>query len=125
MHTELVDGTIIPSKDNPRMVLCRINEVFNLWFELGYMPYTKNNYPSKNKEWLDKGFYVDFIYEGLDQIRVWFYTLMLLNVALFDKTDSNNIIVNGLVLARDRKNMSKPLKNYPDPNLVINQYGAN
>jgi len=88
------------------------------------MPYAQKHYPFENKESFEKGFPADFIAEGLDQTRGWFYTLMVLSTALFDEPAMKNLIVNGLVLAADGKKMSKRLKNYPDPTLVINKYGA-
>eukprot|EP00560_Eucampia_antarctica_P004551 CAMPEP_0197833640 /NCGR_PEP_ID=MMETSP1437-20131217/19651_1 /TAXON_ID=49252 ORGANISM="Eucampia antarctica, Strain CCMP1452" /NCGR_SAMPLE_ID=MMETSP1437 /ASSEMBLY_ACC=CAM_ASM_001096 /LENGTH=1171 /DNA_ID=CAMNT_0043437819 /DNA_START=90 /DNA_END=3602 /DNA_ORIENTATION=+ len=124
LHRETVDQITIPSKKNPGQVLKRIDEVFDCWFESGSMPYAQKHYPFENKEKFEKGFPADFIAEGLDQTRGWFYTLMVLSTALFDKPAFKNLIVNGLVLAGDGKKMSKRLKNYPDPNLVIDKYGA-
>lgn len=106
----------------------RIPEVFDCWFESGAMPYASNHYPFEN---LDKfnpekgiGFPADFIAEGLDQTRGWFYTSLVLATALFNKTSYKNVIVNGLILAEDGRKMSKSLKNYPDPVFVLNKYGA-
>jgi len=124
LHREIVDSITIPSKQNPGTVLRRVDEVFDCWFESGSMPYAQKHYPFENKEKFEKTFPADFIAEGLDQTRGWFYTLMVLATALFDKPAFQNLIVNGLVLASDGKKMSKRLKNYPDPNIVINKYGA-
>lgn len=124
LHKDVVDHVTIPSKKNPGQVLRRVDEVFDCWFESGSMPYAQVHYPFENKEKFEKGFPADFIAEGLDQTRGWFYTLMVLSTALFDKPAFKNLIVNGLVLAGDGKKMSKRLKNYPDPNDVINKYGA-
>lgn len=124
LHRETVDKIEIPSKNNPGTVLKRIDEVFDCWFESGSMPYAQRHYPFENKEKFEKGFPADFIAEGLDQTRGWFYTLMVLSTALFDKPAMKNLIVNGLVLAADGKKMSKRLKNYPDPKIVIDKYGA-
>eukprot|EP00520_Triparma_pacifica_P017464 CAMPEP_0118664162 /NCGR_PEP_ID=MMETSP0785-20121206/17844_1 /TAXON_ID=91992 /ORGANISM="Bolidomonas pacifica, Strain CCMP 1866" /LENGTH=1166 /DNA_ID=CAMNT_0006558007 /DNA_START=14 /DNA_END=3514 /DNA_ORIENTATION=- len=124
LHRETVDKVEIPSKKNPGTVLKRIDEVFDCWFESGSMPYAQKHYPFENAEQFQDGFPADFIAEGLDQTRGWFYTLMVLSTALFDKPPFKNLIVNGLVLASDGKKMSKRLKNYPDPTLVINKYGA-
>eukprot|EP00548_Thalassiothrix_antarctica_P003064 CAMPEP_0194147160 /NCGR_PEP_ID=MMETSP0152-20130528/22553_1 /TAXON_ID=1049557 /ORGANISM="Thalassiothrix antarctica, Strain L6-D1" /LENGTH=1139 /DNA_ID=CAMNT_0038847859 /DNA_START=121 /DNA_END=3537 /DNA_ORIENTATION=+ len=123
LHRETVDKVTITSKKSGN-VLRRIDEVFDCWFESGSMPYAQLHYPFENKERFEKGFPADFIAEGLDQTRGWFYTLMVLSTALFDKPAFKNLIVNGLVLAEDGKKMSKRLKNYPDPNLVIQKYGA-
>ncbi|WP_029409116.1 DUF5915 domain-containing protein, partial [Treponema pedis] len=87
-------------------------------------PYAQQHYPFENKEIFEKNFPADFISEGLDQTRGWFYTLTVLAAALFDKPAFKNCIVNGLVLAEDGKKMSKSLRNYTDPNKVISQFGA-
>lgn len=102
----------------------RIPEVFDCWFESGSMPYAQNHYPFENRELFEENFPADFIAEGLDQTRGWFYTLTVLSTALFDQPAFKNVIVNGLVLAEDGTKMSKRLKNYPDPLEVIHQYGA-
>lgn len=102
----------------------RIPEVFDCWFESGAMPYAQNHYPFENQESFNAQFPADFIAEGLDQTRGWFYTLLVLSTALFDKPPFKNVIVNGLVLAADGSKMSKSKKNYPDPSLVMNEYGA-
>lgn len=124
LHKDVVDEITIPSKLHPGTVLRRVDEVFDCWFESGSMPYAQKHYPFENKEEFEKGFPADFIAEGLDQTRGWFYTLMVLSTALFDQPAFKNLIVNGLVLASDGKKMSKRLKNYPDPNVVISKYGA-
>lgn len=102
----------------------RIPEVFDCWFESGSMPYAQNHYPFENRELFERNFPADFIAEGLDQTRGWFYTLIVLSTALFDQPAFKNVIVNGLVLAENGTKMSKRLKNYPDPVEVIHQYGA-
>jgi isoleucyl-tRNA synthetase len=102
----------------------RIGDVFDCWFESGSMPYAQVHYPFENKQAFEGAFPAQFIAEGLDQTRGWFYTLLVLSTALFDKAPFTNVIVNGLVLAADGRKMSKKEKNYPDPNLVIEQYGA-
>ncbi len=88
------------------------------------MPYAQQHYPFENKNAFENGFPADFIAEGIDQTRGWFYTLMVLSTALFDKPPFLNLIANGLVLAEDGKKMSKRLKNYPDPSTVVEAYGA-
>ncbi len=102
----------------------RIPEVFDCWFESGSMPYAQNHYPFENRQLFDDNFPADFIAEGLDQTRGWFYTLTVLSAGLFNQPAFKNCIVNGLVLAADGAKMSKRLKNYPDPVEVIQQYGA-
>lgn len=102
----------------------RIPEVFDCWFESGAMPYAQNHYPFENKELTMETFPADFIAEGLDQTRGWFYTLTVLSTALFKKPAFKNVIVNGIILAEDGNKMSKRLKNYPEPKRVIDEYGA-
>ncbi len=102
----------------------RVSEVFDCWFESGSMPYAQNHYPFENKEIFEKSFPADFIGEGLDQTRGWFYTLTILAAALFDKPAFKNVVVNGIVLAEDGAKMSKRLRNYPDPTEVIHKFGA-
>jgi len=88
------------------------------------MPYAQSHYPFENKEFFESRFPSDFISEGLDQTRGWFYTLTVLAAALFKKPAFKNCVVSGLVLASDGKKMSKSLRNYTDPNEVINEFGA-
>lgn len=102
----------------------RIPEVFDCWFESGSMPYAQLHYPFENKERFEASFPAQFIAEGLDQTRGWFYTLLVLSTALFDKAPFENVVVNGLVLAEDGQKMSKSKKNYPDPHKVLDAMGA-
>lgn len=102
----------------------RVRDVFDCWFESGAMPYAQSHYPFENKAAFEADFPAHFIAEGLDQTRGWFYTLMVLSTALFDKAPFRNVIVNGLVLAEDGAKMSKSKQNYPDPALILNGIGA-
>lgn len=102
----------------------RIPEVFDCWFESGSMPYAQSHYPFENKQKFQESFPADFIAEGIDQTRAWFYTLTVLSAALFKKPAFKNVIVNGIILAEDGNKMSKRLKNYPDPEKVIEKFGA-
>jgi isoleucyl-tRNA synthetase len=102
----------------------RIPEVLDCWFESGSMPYAQAHYPFENKERFEATFPANFIAEGLDQTRGWFYTLTVLASALFDEPAFQNVIVNGIVLAEDGQKMSKSKQNYPDPNIVFDKYGA-
>ncbi len=102
----------------------RISEVFDCWFESGSMPYSQIHYPFENQDRFKSRFPADFIAEGLDQTRGWFYTLSVLSTALFDKPAFKNVIVNGMVLAEDGKKMSKRLKNYTPPDDLIERLGA-
>ena len=122
LHKHFVDEIIIPC--GCAGFMRRVPEVLDCWFESGAMPYAQNHYPFENKEFFDNHFPSDFISEGLDQTRGWFYTLTVLAAALFNKPAFKNCIVNGLVLASDGKKMSKSLRNYTDPNEVINSFGA-
>ncbi len=102
----------------------RIPEVFDCWFESGSMPYAQNHFPFENKQKTMETFPADFISEGLDQTRCWFYVLNVLSIALFDRPAFKHVIVNGIVLAKDGMKMSKRLRNYPDPKLMFEKYGA-
>lgn len=125
IHRHKIDSLTIPSKYGPDYPpLTRVEDVFDCWFESGSMPYAQQHYPFENREAFESNFPADFIAEGLDQTRGWFYTLMVLSTALFNRPAFKNLICNGLVLAADGKKMSKSLKNYPDPNGVIDKYGA-
>ena len=90
--------------------MSRIPEVLDCWFESGSMPYAQNHYPFENKEYFESHFPADFISEGLDQTRGWFYSLTVLAAALFDRPAFKNCVVNGLVLASDGKKMTKSLQ---------------
>lgn len=121
LHRHTIDGlTFDVDKETYR----RIPEVFDCWFESGAMPYAHRHYPFENKEGFEREFPADFIAEGLDQTRGWFYTLHVLATALFDRPAFKNAIVNGIVLAENGAKMSKRLRNYPDPEAVLTRYGA-
>lgn len=102
----------------------RVEEVLDCWFESGSMPYAQIHYPFENKKWFVKNFPAQFIAEGIDQTRGWFYTLLVLSTALFNKPAFLNVVVNGIILAEDGTKMSKRLKNYPEPIEIIEKYGA-
>ncbi len=102
----------------------RINDVLDCWFESGSMPYAQLHYPFENQSLFKAGFPAEFIAEGLDQTRGWFYTLTVLSTVLFKKPAFKNVIVNGMVLAADGKKMSKRLKNYTAPDILMEQFGA-
>ncbi|XP_061893468.1 isoleucine--tRNA ligase, cytoplasmic [Entelurus aequoreus] len=123
LHRESIDHLTIPSRCG-KGVLRRITEVFDCWFESGSMPYAQVHYPFENRREFEDSFPADFIAEGIDQTRGWFYTLLVLSTALFGKPPFKNVIVNGLVLASDGQKMSKRKKNYPDPGLIVQSYGA-
>lgn len=128
LHKHFVDKVVI-HKDGK--TYRRTPEVLDCWFESGAMPYAQQHYPFENGDTgsatdarFSKFFPAHFIAEGLDQTRGWFYTLLILGTALFDKSPYKNVIVNGLILAEDGQKMSKRKKNYPDPNETIEVYGA-
>ncbi len=119
LHKHFIDKIVI-KKDGK--TYHRTPEVLDCWFESGSMPYAQQHYMGEGDA--SKFFPADFIAEGLDQTRGWFYTLMVLGTCLFDQSPYRNVVVNGLILAEDGKKMSKRLKNYPDPTLLLNTYGA-
>ena len=141
LHPDSVDNITIPSKQG-KGTLHRVPEVFDCWFESGSMPYASSNYPfsypgydasdptsgESPTEGPGKALFAkfpgDFIAEGLDQTRGWFYTMSVLGTQLFGTFPYRNCVVNGIVLAEDGKKMSKSQKNYPDPMLVIDRYGS-
>ncbi|GAA6052199.1 hypothetical protein JCM3770_000792 [Rhodotorula araucariae] len=123
LHRDKIDHITIPSKQG-KGNLKRVEEVFDCWFESGSMPYAQVHYPFENKEQFEQSFPADFISEAMDQTRGWFYTLLVLATHLFDSAPWKNLIVCGHVLAADGKKMSKSLKNYPDPNMILDKYGA-
>jgi isoleucyl-tRNA synthetase len=122
LHKHFVDEITIPCECGKMMK--RIPEVLDCWFESGAMPYAQNHYPFENKEAFESHFPAEFISEGLDQTRGWFYTLTVLSAALFKKPAFKNCVVSGLVLASDGKKMSKSLRNYTDPMEVVNMFGS-
>ena len=127
VHPGGIREPVIPSDAYPDTIketYRRIPEVLDCWFESGSMPYAQGHYPFENKEKFEGNFPAEFIAEGLDQTRGWFYTLMVLGCGLFEKSPYKNVIVNGMILAEDGKKMSKRLKNYPDPGHIFEEYGA-
>ncbi len=129
LHKHIIDPIVIRTKDGKTFdpqgkAYRRTSEVLDCWFESGSMPYAQNHYPFENRRELEEHFPADFIAEGLDQTRGWFYTLTVLSAALFQKPAMKNVIVNGIILAEDGQKMSKRLRNYPDPNELINRTGA-
>ncbi len=131
LHKHIVDEVEVPCECGK--IMRRIPDVLDTWFDSGSMPYGERHYPfdfaqgkpSDGKDIpLPRGFPAQFIAEGLDQTRAWFYYLHVLGGALFEKNAFQNVIVNGIVLAEDGKKMSKKLQNYPDPMAIVEKYGA-
>ena len=123
LHRENVDPLTF-EVEGEEGVYRRIEEIFDCWFESGSMPYAQIHYPFENESVFNEGFPAQFIAEGLDQTRGWFYTLNVLSTALFKKPAFKNVIVNGIVMAEDGKKMSKRLKNYTQPDILMEEYGA-
>jgi len=125
-HRPYIDEIELHDEDGTPLV--RVPDVFDCWFESGAMPYAQNHYPFENLETFNPekgiGFPAQFIAEGLDQTRGWFYSLIVLGTALFGKSPYEHVVVNGLVLAEDGKKMSKSLQNYPDPMELTDTVGA-
>ncbi|MCK9360665.1 isoleucine--tRNA ligase [Patescibacteria group bacterium] len=122
LHRPAVDEITFKNAKGEEMR--RIPDVFDCWFESGSMPYASIHYPFENKPWFKANFPADFISEGQDQTRGWFYNLHVLSTALFGKPAFKDVTCTGLVLAEDGRKMSKSLKNYPDPVDVFNTHGA-
>jgi isoleucyl-tRNA synthetase len=123
LHKDVVDE-ISFEVPGEKGVYKRITEVLDCWFESGAMPYAQNHYPFEPGAKLEHSFPADFIAEGLDQTRGWFYTLNVISVALYNKPAFKNVIVNGIIAAADGKKMSKRLKNYTAPDELFDSYGA-
>ena len=123
LHREFVDDLTFPASSG-KGLMRRVPYVFDCWFESGSMPYAQLHYPFAHADDFDRYFPADFIAEGLDQTRGWFYTLMVVASALFDQPAFRHVVVNGLVLAEDGKKMSKRLKNYPEPEEIMAEHGA-
>ncbi|MDO8444332.1 MAG: class I tRNA ligase family protein [bacterium] len=123
LHKDEVDDIVFDcTKCDGKMT--RIPDVIDCWFESGSMPYAQAHYPFENKEESEKTFPAEFIAEGVDQTRAWFYYLHTIATAIRSDVAFKNVIVNGIVLAEDGKKMSKRLQNYPDPMVMFDKYGA-
>jgi len=102
----------------------RVADVLDCWFESGSMPYAQMHYPFENKEWFEENFPADFITEYVAQTRGWFYTLMVLSTALFDRAPFKNVICHGTILDENSQKLSKRLKNYADPLEIFSSIGS-
>jgi isoleucyl-tRNA synthetase len=123
LHKHVVDEVTFPCPQCGA-TMHRVPEVLDVWFESGSMPYAQQHYPFEDPGGFARRFPADYIAEGLDQTRGWFYTLLVLSTALFDRAPFRNCVVNGLILAEDGRKMSKSLKNYPDPLALMESAGA-
>ena len=126
LHRPFIDTLVRPNPDDPtgKSMMRRVEDIFDCWFESGSMPYGQAHYPFENKEWFERNFPADFIVEYSAQTRGWFYTLMVLSVALFDRPPFLNCICHGVILDGKGQKLSKRLNNYQDPMEVFSQYGA-
>ena len=126
LHKPYIDDVVYPNPDDPsgKTMMRRVGDVFDCWFESGSMPYAQIHYPFENKEWFESHFPADFIVEAMDQTRGWFYTLTVLSTALHNRPAFKNCICTGLLMAEGGQKLSKRLKNYPDPNEVLDSIGS-
>jgi isoleucyl-tRNA synthetase len=126
LHRPMIDELTRPNPDDPtgKSKMVRVPEVLDCWFESGSMPYAQVHYPFESREWFESHFPADFITEYIAQTRGWFYTLMVLSTALFDRPPFRTCICHGVVLDEKGQKLSKRLRNYPDPVEVFETYGA-
>jgi isoleucyl-tRNA synthetase len=123
LHKHYVDDIVFPCQ-KCQAEMKRIPDVLDCWFESGSMPYAQMHYPFENTEKFEKNFPAEFIGEGVDQTRAWFYYLHAIATGIKNKPAFKNVVVNGIVLAEDGKKMAKKLQNYPDPIFIFEKYGA-
>ena len=126
LHKPYIDDVVYPNPDDAsgKTMMRRVSDVFDCWFESGSMPYAQIHYPFENKEWFENHFPADFIVEAIDQTRGWFYTLTVLSTALHNRPAFKNCICTGLLMAEGGQKLSKRLKNYPDPNEILDTVGS-
>ncbi|HJD65895.1 MAG TPA: isoleucine--tRNA ligase [Rickettsia endosymbiont of Bembidion nr. Transversale] len=126
LHRPFIDELTRPNPDDPtgKSTMRRIEDVFDCWFESGSMPYGQAHYPFENKQWFEDHFPADFIVEYSAQTRGWFYTLMVLSTALFDRPPFLNCICHGVILDATGQKLSKRLNNYADPLELFDKYGS-
>lgn len=122
LHKHIIDRIEFSCECGGKMK--RIADVLDTWFDSGSMPYAEFHYPFENKQKFESHFPAEFIGEGIDQTRAWFYYLHVLSSAIMEKPAFKNVAVNGIVLAEDGKKMSKRLNNYPDPTEIFDKYCA-
>jgi isoleucyl-tRNA synthetase len=126
LHRPYIDSLTRPNPDDPtgRSTMRRIEDVFDVWFDSGSMPFAQVHYPFENADWFDSHNPADFIVEYIGQTRGWFYTMHILATALFDRPAFSSVISHGIVLGNDGQKMSKSLRNYPDVSEVFERDGA-
>lgn len=125
LHRPFIDQLVRPNPDDPtgKSMMRRVDEVLDCWFESGSMPFAQVHYPFENKDWFEKNFPADFIVEYIAQTRGWFYTMVVLSTALFNKAPFQNCICHGVVLDENGQKLSKRLRNYVSPEEVANTLG--
>jgi isoleucyl-tRNA synthetase len=126
LHRPAIDELTRPNPDDPtgRSVMRRIEDVFDVWFDSGSMPYAQVHYPFENREWFDEHSPADFVVEYIGQTRGWFYVMHVLSGALFDRPAFTGVSCHGIVLGSDGQKMSKSLRNYPDVGEVFDRDGS-
>ncbi|CAN7295610.1 isoleucine--tRNA ligase [Microbacterium sp. LjRoot45] len=126
LHRPYIDDLTRPNPDDPtgRSTMRRIEDVFDVWFDSGSMPYAQVHYPFENREWFDSHAPADFIVEYIGQTRGWFYVMHVLSGALFDRPAFSGVACHGIVLGSDGQKMSKSLRNYPDVSEVFDRDGS-
>lgn len=124
IHRQYVDDIEVYVDDEKTIVGKRVEEVFDCWVESGSMPFARYHYPFENKKKFEENYPSDFVSEYIAQTRAWFYTMHVLSVGLFDEVAFKNVLTTGTILAKDGTKMSKSKNNFPDPMLIINQYGS-
>ncbi|MFJ4045473.1 isoleucine--tRNA ligase [Microbacterium sp. NPDC089987] len=126
LHRPYIDDLTRPNPDDPtgRSTMRRIEDVFDVWFDSGSMPYAQVHYPFENQEWFDSHAPADFIVEYIGQTRGWFYVMHVLSTALFNRPAFTGVSCHGIVLGSDGYKMSKSLRNYPDVSEVLDRDGS-
>ena len=126
LHRPYIDELTRPNPDDPtgKSTMRRVEDVLDVWFDSGSMPYAQVHYPFENKDWFENHYPADFIVEYIGQTRGWFYTLHILATALFDRPAFKNVVSHGIVLGSDGQKMSKSLRNYPDVSEVLDRDGS-
>ena len=126
LHRPYIDELTRPNPDDPtgKSTMRRIEDVFDVWFDSGSMPYAQVHYPFENREWFDTHAPADFIVEYIGQTRGWFYVMHVLSGALFDRPAFSGVACHGIVLGSDGQKMSKSLRNYPDVSEVFDRDGS-
>ncbi len=126
LHRPSIDELSRPNPDDPtgRSTMRRVSDVLDCWFESGSMPFAQVHYPFENREWFDTHFPGDFIVEYIGQTRGWFYTLHVLATALFDRPAFSTCLAHGILLGDDGTKLSKRFRNYPDPDVMFAEHGA-